>query len=253
MNDSTSTQPTTNISNEETQELSTANKNKETVKSESVASDLLTLTVKNQANQTMLFKVKKSTEFKKIFAAYSERVSVPVRELRFLIDGEAISEHQTPDMISYEEDDEIDVMYHQVGGVEETEDDETQMDGIGEEQVNEEKENSDPTPASLSASLSAPLSTPPPHSPHCPPKPVIAAMNLSVKDQTTGQTIVFKIKKDTLLSKVFEHFAKQRGYSLNLIRFMYNGRRLQGNVTPKMLEMEDGDEVDATVEQVGGK
>jgi small ubiquitin-related modifier len=37
-----------------------------------------------------------------------------------------------------------------------------------------------------------------------------------------------------------------------LIRFLFDGERIQPNSTPAQLEMEDEDEIDAMVEQHGG-
>jgi small ubiquitin-related modifier len=254
MSESTANTPTTtntqNTFNEETQELFPTVQKKEIVQAEKAGSEQMTVTLKNQSNQTMQFKVRKSTEFKKIFSAYAARVGVPTRELRFLLDGEAISENQTPDTMSLEEDDQIEVFQFQVGGTQEDEEETTDKIDLNE-QPKEEKESLHETPASVSA-----FSAPPVSPATDKPLPNVApyhSMNLRIKDQTTGQITVFKIKQDTLLSKVFEYFAKQHGYSLSLIRFFYEGKRLNGNASPKMLKMQDGDEIDATVEQTGGK
>jgi hypothetical protein len=254
MSESTAKAPTTtntqNTCNEETQELFPTIQKREIVQPEKAGSDQMTVILRNQSNQTMQFKVRKSTEFKKIFSAYAARVEVPAGELRFLLDGEAISENQTPDMMSLEEGDQIEVFQFQLGGTQEDEEETTDKRDLNE-QPKEEKESLHKAPASVSAFSAPPVSTAIDK-----PLPTVVAshsMNLRIKDQTNGQIIVFKIKQDILLSKVFEYFAKQRGYSLSLIRFFYDGRRLQGNITPKMLKMKDGDEIDATVEQTGGK
>jgi small ubiquitin-related modifier len=254
MSESTGKAPTTtntqNTCNEETQELFPTIQKSEIFQPEKTGSYQMTVILRNQSNQTMQFKVRKSTEFKKIFSAYAARVGVPTGELRFLLDGEAISENQTPDLMSLEEGDQIEVFQFQVGGAQEDEAETTDKRDLNE-QPKEEKESLHETPASVSA-FSAPTVSPAVDKPL---RNVVAShsMNLRIKDQTNGQIIFFKIKQDILLSKVFEYFAKQRGYSLSLIRFYYDGKRLQGNVTPKMLKMKDGDEIDATVEQTGGK
>jgi small ubiquitin-related modifier len=68
-----------------------------------------------------------------------------------------------------------------------------------------------------------------------------------------GGGIGFRVKKTTQLQKTFEAFAERKGYDLKYIRFHYNGRRLTGTSTPKLQEMVDIDEIQALVEQHGGK
>ena len=41
--------------------------------------------------------------------------------------------------------------------------------------------------------------------------------------------------------------------SSNNVRFLFDGERLHETQTPKELHMENGDEIDVLVEQVGGK
>ena len=38
----------------------------------------------------------------------------------------------------------------------------------------------------------------------------------------------------------------------NNVRFLFDGERLHENQTPKELHMENGDEIDVVIEQVGG-
>ena len=62
----------------------------------------------------------------------------------------------------------------------------------------------------------------------------------------------FKIKKTTRMSKVFETYAQRKGIQAASLRFLLDGERIQGDPTPKMLEMEDQDQIDAVLEQTGG-
>ena len=62
----------------------------------------------------------------------------------------------------------------------------------------------------------------------------------------------FKIKKTTRMSKVFETYAQRKGIQAQSLRFLLDGERIQGDNTPKMLEMEDQDQIDAVLEQTGG-
>jgi small ubiquitin-related modifier len=62
----------------------------------------------------------------------------------------------------------------------------------------------------------------------------------------------FKIKRTTKMGKVFKAYAKVKGKSLEHLKFLLDGERVMPDQTPKMLEMEDGDQIDAFIEQVGG-
>src|SRR6185312_16445681 len=77
-----------------------------------------------------------------------------------------------------------------------------------------------------------------------------APITLKVRDQT-GEEMFFKVKKGTLLNKIFEAYAQRRGVSAQTLRFMLDEKRLKGTDTPKMLEMEDDDQIDVFLEQTG--
>ena len=62
----------------------------------------------------------------------------------------------------------------------------------------------------------------------------------------------FKIKKTTKMSKVFDTYAQRKGIQPTSLRFLLDGDRVGMDQTPKMLEMEDGDQIDAVLEQQGG-
>lgn len=76
-------------------------------------------------------------------------------------------------------------------------------------------------------------------------------LNLKVKG-TDGNEVFFKIKKSTQLRKLMDAYCNRLGVALNSVRFLYDGDRIQANHTPDQLNMEDGDEIDAMVEQQGG-
>ena len=69
---------------------------------------------------------------------------------------------------------------------------------------------------------------------------------------THAQETFFKIKKTTKMSKVFSAYAERRGVQTQSLRFMLDGERIQADATPKMLELEDQDQIDALLEQTGG-
>mmetsp|Transcript_6484 Transcript_6484/g.6630 ORF Transcript_6484/g.6630 Transcript_6484/m.6630 type:complete len:183 (+) Transcript_6484:63-611(+) len=79
--------------------------------------DTITLRVRDQTGDEMLFKVKKATKMQKIFDAYASKRGMPTSSLRFMLDGERIKGDQTPKMMELEENDQVDVMLETVGGV----------------------------------------------------------------------------------------------------------------------------------------
>mmetsp|Transcript_15117 Transcript_15117/g.25881 ORF Transcript_15117/g.25881 Transcript_15117/m.25881 type:complete len:96 (+) Transcript_15117:139-426(+) len=76
-------------------------------------------------------------------------------------------------------------------------------------------------------------------------------INLKVKSQDGGE-IYFKIRRQSPLGKLMDAYCQRQGVQPGSMRFIYDGNRLQANQTPQELEMDDGDEIDAMVEQVGG-
>ncbi|GMI58213.1 hypothetical protein ScalyP_jg6237 [Parmales sp. scaly parma] len=78
-----------------------------------------------------------------------------------------------------------------------------------------------------------------------------APITIRVKDQT-GEETFFKIKKSTKMSKVMETYAKRKGVDIASLRFLVDGERVQGEDTPKTLELDDQDQIDCMLEQTGG-
>ena len=78
-----------------------------------------------------------------------------------------------------------------------------------------------------------------------------APITLKVRDQA-GDEMMFKVKKGTKMSKIFAAYAQRKGVDTATVRFSIDGNRIQNEDTPKMLELEDGDQIDSVIEQVGG-
>lgn len=70
--------------------------------------------------------------------------------------------------------------------------------------------------------------------------------------EQNGEETYFKIKRSTKMQKVFETYANRKGINPDTIRFLLDGERIQPTDTPKMLEMEDQDQIDCRLEQNGG-
>mmetsp|Transcript_1216 Transcript_1216/g.1771 ORF Transcript_1216/g.1771 Transcript_1216/m.1771 type:complete len:96 (+) Transcript_1216:109-396(+) len=76
-------------------------------------------------------------------------------------------------------------------------------------------------------------------------------ITIRVRDQT-GEETYFRIKKTTKMAKVFETYAEKKGIQANSLRFLLDGERIKGDQTPKQLELEDQDQIDCMLEQMGG-
>mmetsp|Transcript_38717 Transcript_38717/g.62714 ORF Transcript_38717/g.62714 Transcript_38717/m.62714 type:complete len:99 (+) Transcript_38717:180-476(+) len=77
-------------------------------------------------------------------------------------------------------------------------------------------------------------------------------INLKVKSQD-GSEVHFKIKKTSTFQKLMDAYCNRQGVAVDSVRFVFDGKRLQATETPEALEMEDGDSIDAMIQQVGGK
>ena len=52
--------------------------------------------------------------------------------------------------------------------------------------------------------------------------------------------------------KVFEAYAKRKGVDVGALRFLLDGERIAETASPKMLELEDEDQIDCVLQQLGG-
>ncbi|XP_022846024.1 small ubiquitin-related modifier 1-like isoform X2 [Olea europaea var. sylvestris] len=64
----------------------------------------------------VFFRIKKTSQLKKLMETYCDRQSVDVNAIAFLFDGRRLRPEQTPDELEMEDGDEIDAMLHQTGG-----------------------------------------------------------------------------------------------------------------------------------------
>ncbi|BBG99959.1 small ubiquitin-like modifier 2, partial [Prunus dulcis] len=78
----------------------------------------INLKVKGQDGNEVFFRIKRSTQLKKLMNAYCDRQSVELNSIAFLFDGRRLRAEQTPDELEMEDGDEIDAMLHQTGGAE---------------------------------------------------------------------------------------------------------------------------------------
>ncbi|CAD5176794.1 small ubiquitin-related modifier 1 [Musa acuminata AAA Group] len=76
----------------------------------------INLKVKGQDGNEVFFRIKHSTQLRKLMNAYCDRQSVDINSIAFLFDGRRLRGEQTPEELEMEDGDEIDAMLHQTGG-----------------------------------------------------------------------------------------------------------------------------------------
>lgn len=54
------------------------------------------------------------------------------------------------------------------------------------------------------------------------------------------------------MGKLKKSYAERTGVAVNTLRFLFDGRRINDEDTPKSLEMEEEDVIEVYQEQVGG-
>nr|GAT47272.1 predicted protein [Mycena chlorophos] len=77
----------------------------------------INIKVVSSTGEEVFFKIKKSTKLSKLQGAYASKVGKDVGSIRFLYDGERINDDDTPNSLEMEDNDTIDVMVEQIGGV----------------------------------------------------------------------------------------------------------------------------------------
>ncbi|KAI3598050.1 ubiquitin-like protein [Moniliophthora roreri] len=75
-------------------------------------------------------------------------------------------------------------------------------------------------------------------------------LNLTLTHE--GTSIQVKVKATMTFKKIFDAAEKKFGKDPGTLKFHYDGTRISAEDTPGSLGMEDGDQVDAFLEQVGG-
>lgn len=79
--------------------------------------DSISLRVVAQDGAEVLFKIRKTTQLKKLFVAYCQRRGVDESSIRFFYDGKRVTDSDTPTKLEMEENDIIDALLQQVGGL----------------------------------------------------------------------------------------------------------------------------------------
>ncbi|KAL5710607.1 hypothetical protein ACHQM5_021149 [Ranunculus cassubicifolius] len=76
-------------------------------------------------------------------------------------------------------------------------------------------------------------------------------IKLSIRDQS-GDTVTYRVKRSTKLRNLMKAFCVKKLLDIKTVVFLHYGRSIKHNRTPDQLQMEDGDEIDAMLVQVGG-
>ena len=76
-----------------------------------------------------------------------------------------------------------------------------------------------------------------------PASPPAPSLNIRLHKVPEGDEVFFKVKTTTKLQKIFDAYAMAR-YPGRDLRFLLDGKRLNGNQTPADVDMEDGDQID---------
>jgi hypothetical protein len=174
----------------------------------------LSIKIKNQQDNEIVFRIKTTTSFGKVFDNYCSRQEIDRRSVRFFLDNIRIQDDDTAAGLEMEDGDEIQCHLEQLGG-----------DGTPPAEREGEPKPEDQAPTQLS---------------------------VKVVDQD-GNDLFFKIKKHTALKKVMDAYCERQGKTRGLVRFLFEGHRIQDNDTPDTLELEDGDMIQVFLEQQGGE
>ncbi|KIJ62468.1 hypothetical protein HYDPIDRAFT_30429 [Hydnomerulius pinastri MD-312] len=75
-------------------------------------------------------------------------------------------------------------------------------------------------------------------------------MNLVINFE--GNQITVKVKPNMPFKKIFEAAEKRFGKDPGTFKFVFEGQRLNAADTPAGSDLEDGDMIDAVLEQLGG-
>ena len=75
---------------------------------------------------------------------------------------------------------------------------------------------------------------------------------ITIKVSLNGDETSFKVRKSTPFAKVWKAFCDKKGIARNTLRFVFEGNTIADDSSPKMLEMKEGAQIDAMIEQVGG-
>lgn len=77
-------------------------------------------------------------------------------------------------------------------------------------------------------------------------------IKLKVVSQDSSE-IHFRVKYTTPMSKIKKSYSERVGVPVTSLRFLFDGKRINDQDTPKQLEMEEEDTIEVYQEQQGGR
>merc|ERR1712055_823955 len=77
-------------------------------------------------------------------------------------------------------------------------------------------------------------------------------IKLKVVGQDSNE-IHFRVKQTTQMGKLKKSYSERVGVPVTGLRFLFDGRRINDDETPKALEMEQDDVIEVYQEQTGGE
>jgi len=77
-------------------------------------------------------------------------------------------------------------------------------------------------------------------------------IKLKVVGQDSNE-VHFRVKMSTQMGKLKKSYAERIGVGVGSLRFLFDGRRVNDDETPKALEMENDDVIEVYQEQTGGE
>ena len=77
-----------------------------------------------------------------------------------------------------------------------------------------------------------------------PASPPAPSLNIRLHKVPEGDEVVFRVKTTTKLQRLFDTYALRKGLDVGSLRFLLDGKRLNGDQTPEDVDMEDGDQID---------
>ncbi len=68
----------------------------------------------------------------------------------------------------------------------------------------------------------------------------------------SGEDVIFKVTPTTKLSKLMDAYLKRSGLEKTSVKFMVDGQRVNDQHSIEEAGIQDGDQIDVVIEQVGG-
>ena len=161
--------------------------------------------VDRRSKSEIRFRVKMTTQMEKLKKSYSERVRVPVSSLRFLFDGRQINDDETPKQLEMEQDNVIEV--HQ-----------------GQQEKNLKMEEPNALIDKMGDNAEA--------------AGEIEYIKLRVVDPHSKYEIHVRVKMTTQMEELKKAYSERVRVPVSSLRFLFDGRQINDDETPKQLEME---------------